>query len=248
MLGVRPKERPRVDLIHVLKSYNWAEGQKDDPVIIPIKEALWQQRWPNRRERTKLLPEKQKLMKEAPRLVLRDKVVYRRIMFPHDSTVTWQVVLSRAQARPVAERIHVEGGHWGVHKTFAWFKRQAMCVGLFQMVEEVCQRCPICSVTKGSEAQVPPMIWSTKAPLEALTIDFLTLDMSDDGYRHVLVMVDHFTKFAGPCQHMTRRPRLRPKQSGSTFASLMAVLKKSIRIRVPVSRVSSSRSGVGPRC
>lgn len=165
-------------------------------MIAPVIEAVQLWHWPSRSERSQLLPETQKLLNEWSRLLLGNGILYRRKKFPHDSSVTWQVVLSRARAQPVAERIHVEGGHWGVHRTFAWFKRQAMCVGLFQLIDQICRQCAVCSVTKESEVQVPPMTWNMSAPLEVLTVYFLTLDMLEDGHRHVLVMVDHFTKFA----------------------------------------------------
>ena len=40
LMGARPKSRPRLDLIQVLEDYNWAETQKDDPVIAPVIEAM----------------------------------------------------------------------------------------------------------------------------------------------------------------------------------------------------------------
>ena len=132
VMRARPKSQPRVDLIHVLKEYNWAEIQKNDPVIAPVREAMQLQRWPSRRERSRLLPETQKLLGEWSHFLLRDGILYRRIMFPHDSSVTWQVVLSRARARQVAERIHVEGGHWGVQD-----------IRLVQKASHVCGAVPV---------------------------------------------------------------------------------------------------------
>lgn len=145
------------------------------------------------RKRSRLLPESNKLSC----FVLRDGILYRGIMFTHNSSVTWQLILLRAQARSVAGRIHIEVGHWGFHKAFTLFKRQAMFVGLFQLVEQVCvvEHCVVCSMLKGSEVQIPYLIWHTSAPPEVLTIIFSTLDMSENGYHHFLVMVDCFINF-----------------------------------------------------
>lgn len=73
-------------------------------------------------------------------------------------------------------------------------QEKSMWVGLFQLFEQVCRQCIVCLVSKGAEAQIPPpLTWYISAPLKVLTIGFLTLDMSEDRYHHILVMVDHLS-------------------------------------------------------
>lgn len=89
-------------------------------------------------------------------LILRYGILQCRILFPHDSSVDWHIVSSRAQALSVAERIHMDDGHQGVHKAFIWLPRQALCMGCFQLVEQVFQHCVVYSVSPW--VLVPPLI------------------------------------------------------------------------------------------
>lgn len=68
-------------------------------------------------------------------------------------------------------------------------------MSLFQLVEQVCCRFAVCSVPKSAESWIPPLTWLLSVQLEKLTINFLTHNLSKDGYNRVLVMVNHFTNF-----------------------------------------------------
>ena len=58
-----------------------------------------------------------------------------------------------------------------------------------------CGRC-IRRQTPASSQIAPLVSISTQFPLELNCIDFLTLEQSDGGYHNILVITDHFTRFA----------------------------------------------------
>lgn len=59
----------------------------------------------------------------------------------------------------------MEEEHYGVHKMFWILAEQVVCVGLFQLIEQVFQQCVVCSVSKGAGAQIlPPTISPAAAP------------------------------------------------------------------------------------
>lgn len=70
------------------------------------------------------------------------------------------------------------------------------CVGLFHWCKKKsCSHCVVCSLSKGTETQIPLLTWHTHGPLEVMIIEILSLNMSEDVYLHILVMLDHFSKF-----------------------------------------------------
>ena len=46
------------------------------------------------------------------------------------------------------------------------------------------------------QVRAPLVSIRTSHPLELLCMDYLTLEKSKGGYEHLLVIVDHFTKYA----------------------------------------------------
>ena len=57
-----------------------------------------------------------------------------------------------------------------------------------------CRRC-VCRKTR-TNIRAPLVSVKTTQPLEMLCIDFLSLETSKGGYENILVMTDHFSKFA----------------------------------------------------
>ena len=63
-----------------------------------------------------------------------------------------------------------------------------------------------CIMRKSRTTQKTPLVSiSTSQPLELVCTDFLTLETSKGGYQHILVITDHFTRFAQaiPTRNMT---------------------------------------------
>lgn len=60
-----------------------------------------------------------------------------------------------------------------------------------------CAQCQNCVLRKAATAKQAPLVpIKTLAPMELLSADFLSIGHPEDPYHNVLVMVDHFTKFA----------------------------------------------------
>jgi len=60
-----------------------------------------------------------------------------------------------------------------------------------------CAQCKQCVLRKAPNPRPAPLTpILTSAPLELLSVDFLTIGHPEDAYHNVLVMVDHFTRYA----------------------------------------------------
>lgn len=132
---------------------------------------------------------------------------------------------------------------WKSHKTFTWFKRQAMCVGLFQMVEEVRRPYVVCSVSKGAETWIPPLICHTSALLKVLIINFFKLHMPKDRYQHILLMVEHVTKLVMAVLTHSRTTNIAAQMVWEHSCFLLTVHEIYIETRDPVLKARSSNNG-----
>ncbi|KAF7645578.1 hypothetical protein LDENG_00201750 [Lucifuga dentata] len=69
---------------------------------------------------------------------------------------------------------------------------------MFQKIKDWCERCERCCFRKTPTAGVRALLVSihTSAPMELLCVDFLTLQKSKGGTENVLIVTDHFSRFA----------------------------------------------------
>ena len=80
--------------------------------------------------------------------------------------------------------------------------------GMFKDVEDWIYECEWCLCRKTPTITRAPLVSvRTTQPLELVCMDFLKLDMCKDGFENVLVITDHFTRYAQavPMKNMTAK-------------------------------------------
>ena len=76
-----------------------------------------------------------------------------------------------------------------------------------QDIDSWIKNCNTCIHRKAINQRAPLVNITSSYPLELLCIDFLTLEMSKGGFPHILVITNHFTRFAQaiPTRNMTAK-------------------------------------------
>ena len=89
-------------------------------------------------------------------------------------------------------------GHFGRDRTLGLFKDRFFWPGMTSFVEDSVKSCSRCIRAKAPNLpeRAPLVNIVTSAPMELVCIDFLSLEESKGGYDSVLVVSDHFTKYA----------------------------------------------------
>jgi transposase InsO family protein len=134
-----------------------------------------------------------KLWQQRDKLIIESGVLFRKT--EHHEKLVKQMVIPMEYRNRILKGIYDDMGHPGRDKTLLLAKTRFYWPGITVDIENhvrVCRRC-ICRKSKTVKAPLHPVL--TSRPLELLCIDYLLVEPSA-GYEHLLVITDHFTKFA----------------------------------------------------
>jgi len=177
------------------KYIDWKREQTSDKVIGRLIELL--RNGSNRRgEALKAeAPEIIKYLKEWKKLSLIDDVLYRTTIL--NGETTRQLVIPLLFRDYVLKCLHDNSGHQGRDRTLSLVRSRFFWSGLEADVEKKVKQCERCIKYKTSPKRSAELVnIISNQPLELLCIDFLSLERSKGGFEDILVMTDHFTRYA----------------------------------------------------
>jgi transposase InsO family protein len=136
------------------------------------------------------------ILRQWDTLVVQEDTLKRR-QVSSDGEVYYQLVVPKAHRDQVICSLHDEMGHLGRDRTIALIRSRFYWPGMFQDVERRVAGCRSCILRKApNQGERAPLVnIHSCQPMELVCIDFLSLEPSG-GYENVLVITDHFTKYA----------------------------------------------------
>lgn len=169
---------------------DWTEAQAQDRHIKQCIEYLQSKKTLSKTESCQ-----NPLSREYNRLQIIDGVLYRVATI--DNEERQQLVLPTVHIPTVLNALHNDMGHPGRDRTLSLLRDRFYWPGMYKDVEEWINQCGRCLRRKSATNQRAPLVpIATSAPLELVCMDFLTLERSKGGYQHILVITDHFTRYA----------------------------------------------------
>ena len=122
-------------------------------------------------------------------------VLYRQ--YRHNGDEKDQLVLPAVYIEKVLNAVHNEMGHPGRDRTLSILKDRFFWPGMTVDVDYWIKKCDRCLKRKSSvNIRAPLVNITTNYPLEMVCLDYLSLEPSKGGITNILVITDHFTKFA----------------------------------------------------
>uniref|UniRef100_A0A3B3HLU8 Gypsy retrotransposon integrase-like protein 1 n=1 Tax=Oryzias latipes TaxID=8090 RepID=A0A3B3HLU8_ORYLA len=135
------------------------------------------------------------MLKEWKRLELRDGLLYRRRQC--DTVTTYQLVLPMALRSDVLRCLHDDMGHMGLERTQDLVRSRFYWPKMAADVEAKIKNCGRCVRRKSPPEKAAPLVnIRTTRPMELVCMDFLSLEPDSKNTKDILVITDHFTKYA----------------------------------------------------
>ena len=140
--------------------------------------------------------EAQLLWKERRRLFLHENVLFRKRLVA--GVDHFQLVLPSSKRRMVFDLAHGNMGHLGRDRVMEILRDRFYWPRMSSNVEswiKACDRCLRRNKSRATDKALLHPITSSQ-PMEIVCMDYLGLETSVGGYNSILVLTDHFTRFA----------------------------------------------------
>ena len=166
-------------------------NQREDHVLGKWVRATIDRRFPKDYNYSK---EDQTMNKTFNTLKMIRRILYREVK-DGDNTIQ-QLVLPKVYQKIVLQGLHNDVGHLGRDRTLSLIRERFHWPRMTAEIEQWTKQCQRCLLRKSPTHNRAPLVnIVTLFPLELVCIDYLTLEPAK-GVGNVLVITDHFTKYA----------------------------------------------------
>ena len=175
-----------------------SRAQDDDAVIGPVKDLVRQNRRPAIKDLKRYAPDSKMLLREWSKLSIDSDGLLRRVITQPKEGIIRQLVLPLKYQSLVMKELHDEMGHLGHERVLALARDRFYWPRMAAIIQRyVTQECT-CMINKKPVLgyRAPMKSIATSGPLELVSMDFLHLERAKGGYEYILVIMDHFTRFA----------------------------------------------------
>lgn len=179
-------------LRHISKD-ELVHAQKEDPVIGSALQAVQHHKWPEHVEND---PEFSQLKREKDKLTLNTGLLYRQSKLPSEENVN-QLILPTKYRDTVLRALHDDLGHLGIERITDLLRQRFFWPKMAKYVEQYIKNCKECITRKPPNQRTAPLHQITsRGPMDLVCIDFLSMEVDSKGMSSVLVVTDHFTRYA----------------------------------------------------
>ncbi|KAA0724940.1 Retrovirus-related Pol polyprotein from transposon 412 [Triplophysa tibetana] len=177
-----------------LSTADLRKAQEEDPIIGEVKREV---------ESGRILTSKKSsnasialLQRQCSKLKIQNNLLY-RVTHSTSGREKLQLVLPEKYWSQVLCSLHDSSGHLGVEKTTELVKDRFYWPKMSPHIEQYIKCCGSCIARKTLPKKVAPMNHMTSSgPFDLVCIDFLSIEPDSRGIGNVLVVTDHFTRYA----------------------------------------------------
>lgn len=135
------------------------------------------------------------MLREWKRFEMRNGLLYRKRQC--DSVTTYQLVLPVSLRSTVLKLLHDDMGHMGWERTHDLVRARFYWPKMGADIETKIKNCGRCVRRKSLPEKAAPLVnIKTTRPMELVCMDFLSIEPDSKSTKDVLVITDHFTKYA----------------------------------------------------
>ncbi|KAL6470512.1 hypothetical protein MHYP_G00216310 [Metynnis hypsauchen] len=169
------------------------KAQEGDEAIGPAIQAVKHGQWPDDASKN---PELLRLKREIGKLSMKDGLLHRYTKKPSGEMVS-QLVLP-SEFRPIVmQAMHDDLEHLGQERTIDLLRSRFFWPKMSMDVEVYIRNCGECVAHKTPPQKAAPLHQIiSHGPMDLVCMDFLSMEPDSKGIANVLVVTDHFTRYA----------------------------------------------------
>ena len=192
---------------------NWMKEQRADPNLTVIIKLIESGQLQKRKQHGKDTPEVKSLLRITKSLKLVKDILYRKTYTDNSSSkkIQWLLVVPKAYRSRALAGCHDDVGHQGRMRTLSLLRERFFWPGMQTEAIQHVLKCTRCLRRKTPPHVAPLQPIHVTQPLELVHMDYLSLEPSKGNIENVLVITDHFTRYAlaYPSKTQTAQARAR---------------------------------------
>ena len=179
----------------VLTSTDWQKVQAGDPSISRVKQHIDSGQKPSKKAARTECPDVRMYLRDWSKLKLKDNVLYRTTTVSGEEYE--QLIIPSTIKDTILQSLHDDMHHQGRDQTSWLVKTRFFWIGMDSDIENKVRHCRRCVLQKTRAVPAAELVNITSsAPMELVFIDYLSLEMCKGRYENILVITDHFTRYA----------------------------------------------------
>ena len=179
-------------------SLDWFKLQRADPSLAIIIHLMESDQLYKRKPYKKDSADIKSLLRIKKSLVLTKGILFRKSFTDNTSSkkIIWQLVIPKSHRHQAILGCHDEVGHQGRVRTLSLLRERFFWPNMQVEATQHIAKCSRCLKRKSTPHVAPLQPILVSQPLELVHLDYLSLEPSKGNIENVLVITDHFTRYA----------------------------------------------------
>ena len=181
-----------------LSGINWSKEQRLDPNLGVIIRLIESKQLIKRKLQGKDSSEVKSFLRNRKNLKLVKDVLYRKSYSDNSTSkkTLWQLIVPKLFRERALLGCHDDVGHQGILRTLSLLRERFYWPGMQEEATQHILKCSRCLRRKTPPQVAPLQPILVTQPLELVHMDYLSLEPSKGNIENVLVITDHFTRYA----------------------------------------------------
>ena len=177
---------------------DWFKLQRANPSLATIIHLMESDQLYKRKPYKKDSAVVKSLLRIKKSLILTKGILFRKSYTDNTSSkkIIWQLVIPKTHRHKAILGCHDEVGHQGRVRTLSLLRGRLFWPGMQVEATQHIAKCSRCLKRKSTPQVAPLQPILVSQPLELVHLDYLTLEPSKGNIENVLVITDHFTRYA----------------------------------------------------
>ena len=179
-----------------MTSLEWSQAQLKDTAICQIIQAIQNKTLDTLKIKQDTSSDLKAFLRVRKQFKLKQGILYRKSQVNNDDRARLQLVLPLSHRQKAMAGCHHQIGHLGQDRVLELLRDRFFWPGMHMDVASHINSCPRC-IRRKTQLDISPLhnIEATQ-PLELKYLDYLQIEPSKGNIEYVLIVTDHFTRYA----------------------------------------------------